>query len=214
VVGGGSPRAVQQFHAPEFVKRDAAPVLRRSKGLQTAFAFSAVLVTKHPVLRFFVPSQPVRTKQTVAIAINSRDWPAGLHGRAHNPVNILPMPSSARCRNAHHSFRLLHKRVTLASSTFYHTVILWLCAKIRKEGQLAATSAFCLPGSSGLRFRQASRRGDLHVGLLYCPFSEGRMLGSTGKDAGMGGCEAIDSMMLACVSGSLGLRCQHLTCPG
>ncbi|HWF08504.1 MAG TPA: hypothetical protein VG297_08565, partial [Bryobacteraceae bacterium] len=54
--------------------------------------------TKHPELSLLVPSQPVRTKQAMAIVVNSRDWPPVLHGRAHNPVNIghtLPVPESS-----------------------------------------------------------------------------------------------------------------------
>jgi hypothetical protein len=39
--------------------------------LQTAFTFSAVLITKHAKLPIFVPAQPARTKQTVAVVINS-----------------------------------------------------------------------------------------------------------------------------------------------
>jgi ABC-type taurine transport system ATPase subunit len=57
-------------------------------------------------LPFLVPSQPVRAKQTVAIVIDSRDWPPALNGRAHNPVNIFLPPGTARSRNVHHFFRL------------------------------------------------------------------------------------------------------------
>ena len=90
MVRGGLPWAIQQFHAPEFVQRDATPVLRRPDRLQAGFAFSTILVAKHPVLPFFVPSQPVRTKQTGAIVINGGNWPSGLHCRPNNSINILP----------------------------------------------------------------------------------------------------------------------------
>ena len=92
MIGSRSPPVIQQFHVPEFVERNAAPVLRRSHRLETAFAFSAVRIAKHSELPLLIPSQPVRTKPTVAIVINSMDWPMGFHGRAHNPVNILPIP--------------------------------------------------------------------------------------------------------------------------
>ena len=124
MVGGGSPQAVQQFHAPELVERDAAPVIRRSHRLQTALAFSAVLVTKHAELPIFVPSQAVRTKQPVAIVINGRDRPSGLHRRAHSPINILLPTHAARFGNTHHSFRLLGLPLTHGRSIFYNTVIL------------------------------------------------------------------------------------------
>ena len=84
MVGCGPPSTVKKFHAVQFVERDAAPVIRRSRRLQTAFAFPAILIAKHAELPFLVPSQPVRTKQALAIMVNSRDWPPVLHGRAHN----------------------------------------------------------------------------------------------------------------------------------
>ncbi len=107
MVGSGSPHTGQEFHAPEFIERDAAPVIRRSHRLQTAFAFSAVLVAKHAKLPVLVPSKSVRTKQTVAIVVDSRDWPSALYSRAHNPINILSRSRAARSRNAHYTFRLL-----------------------------------------------------------------------------------------------------------
>ena len=123
MVGGRLPWTIQQFHAPEFVQRDATPVLRRPYRLQAGFAFSTILVAKHPVLPFFVPSQPVRTKQTGAIVINGGNWPAGLHCRPNNPINILPKSASACSRNTHF-FRLLRGRLTLERSAVYNTVIL------------------------------------------------------------------------------------------
>jgi hypothetical protein len=72
VIGWGSlPGAIQQFHAPEFVQRDAKPVLRRPYRLPAGFTLSTILVAKHPILPFFVPSHPVRTKQTRAIVITA-----------------------------------------------------------------------------------------------------------------------------------------------
>ena len=100
------PRSVQQFHVPEFVERDAAPVIRRSRRLQTAVAFAAVLIAKRPELPFFVPPKPMRTEQTVSIVINSRDWPSVLHGRAHHPINIRRQANPICSRIATHTFRL------------------------------------------------------------------------------------------------------------
>jgi hypothetical protein len=105
VVGGSLPWANQRFHAPEFVQRDATPVLRRPYRLQASFASSAILVAQHSVLPFFVPSQPVRTKQTGAIVINGGNRPPGLHCRPNNPIDILPKPTSA-CPRITHFFRL------------------------------------------------------------------------------------------------------------
>ena len=100
------PRSVQQFHVPEFVERDAAPVIRRSCRLQTAVAFAAILIAKRPELSFFVPPKPMRTEQTASIVINSRDWPSVLHGRAHDPINIGRQANSICSRIAIHTFRL------------------------------------------------------------------------------------------------------------
>ena len=97
------PRSVQQFHTAKFVERNATPVLRRSRRFQAGFAFSAVLIAKHSGLPILVPSQPVRTKPTVAIIVVSRHWPPAFHGRAHNPVNIGYTPSAARSRTATHT---------------------------------------------------------------------------------------------------------------
>src|SRR5580700_441357 len=110
MVGGGPPSTVKQFHAPKLVERDAAPVIRRSRRLQAALAFPAVLVAKHSQLPFLVPSQPMRAKQTVAIVINRRDRPAGFHCRAHSPVNVVLPNRAANSRNIHHLFRLLTSR--------------------------------------------------------------------------------------------------------
>lgn len=101
MVGSRSPPVIQGLHASELVERDTAPVIRRSRRLQTALAFSSVLITKHPELPLPVPSQPVRAKQTAAIVIDSRDWPPGLNGRTHNPVNIALPTRSACSSNAH-----------------------------------------------------------------------------------------------------------------
>src|SRR5260370_41137497 len=102
------------------------PVLRRPYRLQAGFAFSTILVAEHPVLPFFVPSQPVRTKQTGAIMINGGNWPGGVHCRPNNPINILPKPTSACSRNSHF-FRLPRGPLTLEPSVIYNTIILVSC---------------------------------------------------------------------------------------
>jgi hypothetical protein len=107
VVRRRMPRSVQHFHVTELIERNAAPVVRRSRRPQAGFAFSAVLTAKNPELPFPVPSQPVRTKQAVAIVVNGRDWTPAFDGRAYNPVNIGQQANSARSRSATHTFRLL-----------------------------------------------------------------------------------------------------------
>ena len=52
-------------------------------------------------------AQPVRAKQTVAIVIDSGDWPSALYCRTYHPVNILLLRGTARSRNIHYPFRLL-----------------------------------------------------------------------------------------------------------
>lgn len=90
VIRGGSPRAVQQLHAPEFVECEAAPVSRRSCGLQTAFAFSPILIAKHAKLSILVPAEPVRTKQTVAILIKQPRWAVGPLPQSAQPGKLPP----------------------------------------------------------------------------------------------------------------------------
>jgi hypothetical protein len=106
VVGGGSPHALQQFHVPEFVERDATPVIRGSNRTQPAFAFPAKLVTKNPTLPLLVSSESVRAKQTRMIVVNSRDGSSAHHGRAHDPENILPSSRAPRPGIAHNPYRL------------------------------------------------------------------------------------------------------------
>ncbi|MDQ1473220.1 MAG: hypothetical protein QOJ99_4700, partial [Bryobacterales bacterium] len=97
VIGGGSPHAIHQFQAAACFERDAAPVIRRSRRLQPAFTFSTELTAP-----LFVPPQPVRAEQAVAIVIHSQNGPSALHSRVHNLVNILS-PPRLRSRNAPHS---------------------------------------------------------------------------------------------------------------
>jgi hypothetical protein len=70
----------------------------------------------------FVPPQPVRAEQAVAIVIPSRDGPFALRGRAHNPVNIQPPPRFARSL-----FQITRRRITLDSANIYNTVLLVSC---------------------------------------------------------------------------------------
>jgi hypothetical protein len=125
VVRRRPPRSVQQFHVPEFVERDATPVMRRSHRLQTTVAFAAVLIAKRPELPFFVPPKPMRTEQTASIVINSRDWPSVLHGRAHHPINIGRQANPICSRIAPHTFRLAPRgTITPSGPIFYNTVVL------------------------------------------------------------------------------------------
>ena len=66
----------------------------------------------------------MRAKQTVAIVIDSGDWPSALDCRTYNPVNILLLRSGARSQNVHYPFRLLASWVTHDGSIIYNTVIL------------------------------------------------------------------------------------------
>ena len=63
MVRGRAPAVVQQFHAPELLQHNAAPVGRRTRRLKSAFAFSSVLIAQHTQFAFLVPSQAVRAKQ-------------------------------------------------------------------------------------------------------------------------------------------------------
>ena len=58
-----TPYALQKFYCAEFLNRNAAPVSRRTVGLQATLALSAVLIAQNPNLSVLVPPQTVGTKQ-------------------------------------------------------------------------------------------------------------------------------------------------------
>ncbi len=51
------PRAIEQFHLAEILYSQTTPVIRRPRGLKTAFAVSSELVTQHPEPTISVPAQ-------------------------------------------------------------------------------------------------------------------------------------------------------------
>jgi hypothetical protein len=51
------PRAIEQFHLAEMFYGQATPVIRRARGLKTAFAVAVVLVAQHPKPPISVPAQ-------------------------------------------------------------------------------------------------------------------------------------------------------------
>jgi hypothetical protein len=62
VIRGCPPRPMQEFDLAQFFQYDAAPVSRRSRRPEAAFALAAVLITEHPKLISLIPSQPVRAE--------------------------------------------------------------------------------------------------------------------------------------------------------
>ena len=57
VIFCGLPRAVEQLHGAEIVYCQAAPVIRCTRGLETAVAVASVLVAQHLEPSLFVPAQ-------------------------------------------------------------------------------------------------------------------------------------------------------------
>jgi hypothetical protein len=51
------PGAIEQFHMVEMFYGQATPVIRRPRGLKTAFTVSSELVTQHPEPPISVPAQ-------------------------------------------------------------------------------------------------------------------------------------------------------------
>lgn len=96
------PSAIEKFHAAELVQRNAPPVRRRSCRLQSAFAFPAKLIAKHPELTVLIPAQPVRTQQPMPVVINSGHWLPVYNSFAYTPVKILKLSRSAWARIRHH----------------------------------------------------------------------------------------------------------------
>src|SRR5207244_2001370 len=57
------PRAIEQLHVAEILDCQAAPVIRCTRGPETAFAVASVLVAQHLEPPMFIPAQEVRTEQ-------------------------------------------------------------------------------------------------------------------------------------------------------
>src|SRR5688572_11080237 len=89
MVRRGSPPAFQQFHRPELFKRDAAPVGRRTNRLQTALAFSAVLIAQHSKLPLAIPPQPVWAHESTAVVVHGGDGSSALDRRPNQPVYVF-----------------------------------------------------------------------------------------------------------------------------
>jgi hypothetical protein len=57
VIFCGLPRTVEQFQVAEILYCQTAPVIRCTRGLETAFAVASILVTQHLEPSMFVPAQ-------------------------------------------------------------------------------------------------------------------------------------------------------------
>ncbi len=115
MVPRGLPAALQEFHTAEFVERNATPVGTRSGGFQATFTLSSKLVAEHSKLSFFVPTQPVRTEETVQAVISARDGPPRNNSRAHQKINIISC-RAASARYYGHASRLLSSNPHIAAS--------------------------------------------------------------------------------------------------
>ena len=62
VIRRRSPLTAQQFDLTQFFQRSASPVCPRSRRIQTALAFAAVLITEYSQLALAITSQPVWTE--------------------------------------------------------------------------------------------------------------------------------------------------------
>jgi hypothetical protein len=81
VVRGCPPRTVEQFDSTQLLQGNTAPVGRRSRRLETAFALAAVLITEDSKPALPVPPQPVWTEQARMFVINSRNRPPPFYRR-------------------------------------------------------------------------------------------------------------------------------------
>ena len=105
MIRGCLPAIIEQFDTAQHCQRDTTPVIRRSGRTQTALAFPAILITKHPQFALAVPTEPMRTEQPRPLVIDGRNRSALLN----RPVQIrVNRPGTARstCASTRHSFRL------------------------------------------------------------------------------------------------------------
>ena len=100
------PAIVLQLHSSELLQYNAAPVGGRTGRLESAFAFSAVLIAQYTHFAFFIPAQPVRAKQPRESVIAGRNRAPLRHGSPDQPINIL-YGLDLRLNNTH-IFTLLH----------------------------------------------------------------------------------------------------------
>jgi hypothetical protein len=101
VIRRRSPLTAQQFDLTQFFQRSASPVCLRSRRIQTALAFAAVLITEYSQLALAITSQPVWTEQTWKTTINGRNGLAALNRFVHSLIQRPQSPRSACSRTAH-----------------------------------------------------------------------------------------------------------------
>jgi hypothetical protein len=85
----GAPCAFQYSHCAESLQRNAAPVGWRTGRLQTALAFSAVLIKQHAKLPLFVPPQSVWAQEPTPMVVYSRYRVSACHRPPNQTVDIL-----------------------------------------------------------------------------------------------------------------------------
>jgi len=86
------PDSLQEFHTIQLVECNAAPVVWRSRHLQTAPACSAILITKYAKLTLLVSSQSVRAEQPQMPVINGGYWPPRLNGLTDHLIVVFQQP--------------------------------------------------------------------------------------------------------------------------
>ena len=109
----GLPRAVEQLYLAEILYCQAAPVIRCTSGLETAFAVATILVAQHLEPSISVPAQHVGTEQPSASAVECSDrspgnnrcpylgmnWFQCAGGNRHRSQDIaLPEAVDSQCR--------------------------------------------------------------------------------------------------------------------
>src|ERR1017187_8883652 len=123
MVGRCVPNVFEQLHPAEFLQRNAAPVCRRPRCLQSAAALASILVAQHTSLAVVIPAQSVRAEPPFAAMIGGPDGTFANYRRSDQSINFLdrlnPCPD-----NTHplHNTRPLPG--TAMDSIIYNTVIL------------------------------------------------------------------------------------------
>jgi hypothetical protein len=100
----GPPWAFQKFYCAEFLNRNAAPVGRRTDGLQSTLALSAVLIAQNPQLSLPVPPQSVRAKQPMPILVHSGYRAPVFYCRPHQTIDVFLWLNCAK--RYPHAFRI------------------------------------------------------------------------------------------------------------
>ena len=123
MVRRGFPRTLQQFHRPEFLQDDAAPIRWRAYGRQAALAFATVLIAEHATLAGLIAAQSMRTQQPRTFLLNRLHGLSVGYRRPNQPVDVFHR-LNLRFNDTHFTFTIPLETLSSINPIFYNTVVL------------------------------------------------------------------------------------------